>query len=807
MEKIKSLTINGFRGVKDPLVLTLGEKSALFYGENGTGKSTIADAVEWFFYDRIKHLRSSEIDKHDALRNIALSATDSSVVSLGLTKSTLNSDKSLAYVKTKLVSSFSNSTSQFEEYKEKCLGENLLLRYRDLEEFVCSPKAEKLETLSGIIGYSEVIKTRDTIRKAFNAIKSEIKAQGFEQQQNTQQRLFIEKLGTNIYTDVQLFDKVNEIILPLKLGVVVTKLVDLDEVLKKLKSSVDPKLANDLNFLEKCDEAFKLLKADLPVIEDAYEKFYKEFEKIFNDVESIKQVLFKDLLQTGHDLISDKNFHDDNCPLCLQTFKKEDLKQELDRRLKEIETSSAKLKELGEARELIQLIISERIKRMDNLLAEPLVLDKRFSDIKKVTTGLKNKLSSYSTEVGLKVLSGVMVKSNTLLKLEEADFVCSSALDVTIAGVKKVLASDTTSDARVKIEFAKTTFERSVELTKELAVLEGQKESITIILTEFIKKQREGLETFIQNLSGEINEYFQFMNPSKHFEDLEIILLDDADGELEGVTIQFKFNGAVVSPPKKYFSESYLNCYGIAFFLASVKAFNKENKFFVLDDVISSFDSEHRKRFADLLFEKFSDYQIIVLTHETEWFGYIKDLAKAKGWDIQEIKWSVLEGTHLEKSPASLKELIEYQIANNQESQLGNTMRTYLEQFLKQVCSNLEVRTVFRFNDQNERRMCPELLNDLRPVIEKKSTDLKLQIPAIERLTGSTILGNLLSHDNSTSPKMGDLRAFWDDIKIVEALFTCQDTSCKKLISIKNYDTVKKQIRCGCGKLTYEWNK
>jgi len=69
---------------------------------------------------------------------------------------------------------------------------------------------------------------------------------------------------------------------------------------------------------------------------------------------------------------------------------------------------------------------------------------------------------------------------------------------------------------------------------------------------------------------------------------------------------------------RSIFSESHLNCLGLSFFLASVEAFNKNNKFIIFDDVISSFDTTHRKRFTDLILGEFSDYQIILLTHESE---------------------------------------------------------------------------------------------------------------------------------------------------------------------------------------------
>ena len=50
MAKIKSIKINGLRGVKDPLTLELNKKSILVYGDNGTGKSSLTDSFEWFFY-------------------------------------------------------------------------------------------------------------------------------------------------------------------------------------------------------------------------------------------------------------------------------------------------------------------------------------------------------------------------------------------------------------------------------------------------------------------------------------------------------------------------------------------------------------------------------------------------------------------------------------------------------------------------------------------------------------------------------------------------------------------------------------
>jgi wobble nucleotide-excising tRNase len=246
----------------------------------------------------------------------------------------------------------------------------------------------------------------------------------------------------------------------------------------------------------------------------------------------------------------------------------------------------------------------------------------------------------------------------------------------------------------------------------------------------------------------------------------------------------------------------------LSFFLASVVAFNKINKFLLLDDVISSFDSTHRKKFADLIFEKFSEYQIILLTHEREWFQYVSQLAKRKNWFINEVKWNEIDGSHLEDKPANLREIIETNLSMGNVELLGNPIRTYLEQFLKDVCANLDVKVSFRFNEINERRMADELLNELKSKINKSSNDLKARMPIIESVINSTIMGNLLSHDNDFSPRLGDIKSFWSDIKEVEALFYCQEATCTRpAVSLKNYDTVAKKIRCGCDKTKYDWKQ
>ncbi len=164
---------------------------------------------------------------------------------------------------------------------------------------------------------------------------------------------------------------------------------------------------------------------------------------------------------------------------------------------------------------------------------------------------------------------------------------------------------------------------------------------------EFLRQQKEAVDAFLTYFSTSIDELYQFMNAGEKVECLKLIPVEKND-ELAGVGIECRFIDSRTTSPHKYLSESHLNCLGLAFFLTSVRALNRRNRFFLLDDVISSFDSLHRKRFADLLLERFSDYQIIVLTHEKYWFDYLRALVKGKGWLITTVKWSEDKGTFAE---------------------------------------------------------------------------------------------------------------------------------------------------------------
>ena len=143
--KIKSITIAGIRGIRNAISLPLNEKSVLLYGDNGSGKSSVSDAIEWFYTDKVSHLSGSEIDLKEALRNSHQKETDTSSIAISYNRNVIDATKKLSVKRGKLSSEISNLTDDFQEYFSASQSENLLLRYQFLRDFIDQTKGDKLK--------------------------------------------------------------------------------------------------------------------------------------------------------------------------------------------------------------------------------------------------------------------------------------------------------------------------------------------------------------------------------------------------------------------------------------------------------------------------------------------------------------------------------------------------------------------------------------------------------------------------------------------------------------------------------------
>ncbi len=803
MAKIKAIKINGLRGVREPLTLDLNKKSILVYGDNGTGKSSVTDSFEWFFYDKIEHLSNEEIGRRkgrDALRNIFIPETEDSFIELTFDESKLDSKKS---IDSSLKSFNSNETDDFKKFIASSFSERLILRYRDLVQFIIAGKTDKLKELQNIIGFSEVQNIRDLLKRNGARIARNIKSANYDNLKNVQQSTILENLGQNAYTDEQLFDGANELVKPLKLGIEIKSRQDINIVLKKIESKEDSELLNQINFYTKIKESVAQIEGNVDNIYNSYSTFYDSFNALKKAPEKVKNLQLLSLLQEGKSVLTKDVVEDDYCPLCLQEKSKIDLIQDLNLRIEELELLNKEKEQVDNNSKDLQNSIKPNISAIEGLLTEKLFEKEEYSKLKETVEEIKISLNNHLDESKKELTEKLADKEKIKLDKKGVEELTSELVKT----IKKLTES---KEANLKFKTYTKLFQSAkayveyLKIEKEQNVLANQQATFELLYEDFIKRQEEALNVFLTMFSNDINDFYTTMNPNEKVEDIKLVPLKKND-ELVGITIEYSFFNETHTPPIAYLSESHINCLGLSFFLASVKAFNKESKFFVLDDVISSFDRSHRYRFAQLLTTRFSDYQVILLTHEKEFFELVSSEVKSKGWILNNFKWTKDDGTGIERGIADIKDRIKKKIEDKNTDGLGNDIRVYTERVMKRVALEIEAKVAYRNNDINEKRMAPELLDAVQSKLTKASKELKekANIPKIKGMP--MFIGNTTSHDNSFQESIEDLEAIWEDVKGLIHNFYCSD--CDKFLSFKFYDNVENKIRCGCGSLKFDWKR
>src|SRR5262245_597261 len=155
-ERLQRLVMHAFRGVPAEMTIDFGNgESTVIYGENGTGKSTIADALEWYFKGEIE-LLSHEGRQH-AVRHVGGEEDGATSVEV-ITSGALGG---------KVVFPDERTPDSFEALR----GETFLLRGRTLADFINKTKTEKWKALVEILGLDAIESLREDLQRVRNDLR------------------------------------------------------------------------------------------------------------------------------------------------------------------------------------------------------------------------------------------------------------------------------------------------------------------------------------------------------------------------------------------------------------------------------------------------------------------------------------------------------------------------------------------------------------------------------------------------------------------------------------------------------------
>jgi hypothetical protein len=132
-----------------------------------------------------------------------------------------------------------------------------------------------------------------------------------------------------------------------------------------------------------------------------------------------------------------------------------------------------------------------------------------------------------------------------------------------------------------------------------------------------------------------------------------------------------------------------------------------------LDDVVVSLDRNHRGMIAELLAKYFGKRQVVILTHDREWYAELRHQLDSSVWDFKAllpyetpeigIRWSH-KTTTFDDARAHLKE---------RPDSAGNDARKIMDVELALIAERLQIKLPFLRAEKNDNRMAHEFLERL----------------------------------------------------------------------------------------------
>ncbi len=344
-------------------------------------------------------------------------------------------------------------------------------------------------------------------------------------------------------------------------------------------------------------------------------------------------------------------------------------------------------------------------------------------------------------------------------------------------------------------------------LVAEIARIEGLTAFINSVESEVRKEIRERSESVIKDISQDIEQMWKVLHPGEPIEDVRLHLPE----EDKAIDIALKFHGKEQDSPRLTLSEGYRNSLGLCIFLAMAKREAGNDRPLILDDVVVSLDRNHRGMIVELLETQFVNRQVIIFTHDRDWYAELRHQLDNKRWNFKTllpyekpqlgIRWSD-NMTSFDDARGLL---------NDHPDLAGNDTRKVMDVELGLIAERLQIRLPYLRGDKNDRRMWSEFLDRLiadgKKCLQKKNgTDFVCHTAALDTLDHSRRL--LVSWGNKSSHSPDVVRP--EAAKLIElceqALEVFQCEGCEKSLWFANAGNAE-WVQCQCGDLRWRYGK
>ena len=757
-EKVQRLVMHAFRGIPGEMTVDFGKgESIVVYGDNGTGKSTVADALEWYFTGQIE-LLSHEGRQH-AVRYVGGEVDGVTSVEV-VTSGTLGG---------KVV--FPDERTG--EAVQAIRRETFLLRGRTLADFINKTKTEKWKALVEILGLDAIESLREDLQRARNELRKKSKAA--EEEVRTYRRALAS--GADEVTHDTVLANLQQICR--MLGVDPPQ--SLDQVIDPswLTAAVGASApVSELSERESLLAEIKALTAPA---------FERRTTQAWNDLVSSDRARLlprASLVREAKRLFEKGSIEKGRCPLCGQKVDDKTLARRIESALVDVMEASRDLERFRDPVEQqaddLESAYDKRLSIHDRARAVELELP----PVPAIPhAGIRDSVEALSPVEIEPILSSVA----EIRKWDRA---------VAALARKAAPPAPSTRDSQLVMLAALCQQVNAWRFAEKKAARASRAQDLSErVFDAYQQKQKDDVAELLGTISRRVAQIYSALHPG---EDLDAVSVEPWTAK--GVELAIDFYGSRQRPPHGVLSESHLNSLAIALFLAMAESFNEQIGFLLLDDVINSFDVEHRGRLAELLAEEFSEWQLIVLTHDQQFFEHLS--RRAPSWrKLEFTSWSYGSGPRTTQyETAGILRSAQERFASGDFQGSATKARRALEELLQEVCEALWAPLPFRRGQANDKREIGELFKGVRRTLKERAKPMLESVePLLKNLeadVGATL--NVAVHGSRGRTGAGEVEAALKRIATLDQMWSCSEC----LTRVWHRGTPEAS-RCKCGQSSF----
>jgi hypothetical protein len=211
--------------------------------------------------------------------------------------------------------------------------------------------------------------------------------------------------------------------------------------------------------------------------------------------------------------------------------------------------------------------------------------------------------------------------------------------------------------------------------------------------------------------------------------------------------------------------------------MAAVRQFNIAAPILALDDIVTSYDADHRRTIVGVIAAGFGGCQIIITTHDERFFNYLKDQLEAKTWHFTRIiGLDPAYGPRFADHKVT-DEMIEATWAAGESA--ANEMRQAEEEWLLGICRDFGVSVRIRPLEKAYSYERSELAAALASFLKDAGINPQ-PVPGVNNRFLTSLqkgeIENFGSHFQDGpygDGSVGDERARWDEFKVFRGRFAC----------------------------------